>query len=76
MEAIILDLAFQFEGKTYNGWAKPSAKTDDNEIPSSYHIVLNGVFFGNLSYNNGQWITDSQRDPKLVQKVGEQIAQV
>jgi hypothetical protein len=51
MEEIMFDLEFQFDGKDYKGWAKPSAKKDDDDMPSSYHIVLNGVFFGHLSVN-------------------------
>lgn len=70
----MFDIAFQFEGKEYKGWARPSGKKTGGDNSTSYHVVLNGVFFGIVSFNDDQWETDSQREHGLVQKVGEQIA--
>lgn len=76
IEERMFDIAFQFEGKEYKGWAKASEKKVESGMPASYHIVLNGVFFGNVSYNGQHWETDSQREHNLVQKVGEQITNI
>ena len=76
IEERMFDIAFRFEGKEYKGWARESQKKTDGNIAASYHVVLNGVFFGNLSYNGDHWETDSQRNYTLVQKTGEQIADI
>ena len=76
IEDRMFDFAFNFEGKAYNGWGRASARKDEDDVPASYHIVLNGVFFGNISYNGEQWETDRQREKGLVQKVGELITAV
>ena len=76
IEERMFDIAFRFEGNEYQGWARASQKKIDAEIPVSYHVVLNGIFFGNLSYNDGQWESDTQRERKLIQKVGEEIAAI
>jgi hypothetical protein len=74
IEERMFDIAFRFQGQEYKGWARASGKKNDDGLPASYHVVLNGVFFGNLSYNGEHWETDSQREHNLVQEVGEQVA--
>jgi len=66
IEESMFNIAFTHDGKEYKGWARPSG--------GSWHVVLNGVFFGDLSFNNDEWTTNSQREHTLVQKVGEQLA--
>jgi hypothetical protein len=70
---VIFDINFRHDGKVYNGWVKPATKLDDNGHPVSYHVVLNDVFFGNLSRTNDQWRADDQRPAGLVEATGLQI---
>ena len=44
IEDRMFDFAFNFEGKAYNGWGRASARKGEDDLPASYHIVLNGVF--------------------------------
>lgn len=43
------------------------------EEPSSWHVVLNDVFFGFVHKDAGHWEVSEQRPPDLTEKVGEQI---
>ena len=69
MTTEIFDISLSFDGKLFNGWVRPSEKKDDSGKPVSYHVVLNDVFFGNVSFND-TWIVDDQRPRGLVQAVG------
>ena len=71
MEDRTFNIGFEAEGKIYKGWVTPSEKTNDN-LPVSYHVVLNGVFFGVLS-NNGNWTVNEQRPKELTMAVGKAI---
>lgn len=73
LEKSTFDISFQHEGKSYSGWATPSPKKDEEGETKSYHVVLNEVFFGNLSFNNDQWEADTQRENGLIQATGKQI---
>lgn len=68
------DIEFQHDRKNYKGWVIPSGKKNDSGKPVSYHVVLNEVFFGNLTRHNNTWEIDTQRENGLVQAVGEMIA--
>ena len=63
----------EHEGHPYSGWIIPSKKRNAEGEPSSYHVVLDNVFFGNLSFENGRWSIDDQRPGDLVQAVGQYI---
>jgi len=71
----IFDIEFDCEGKHYNGWVNPSEKLHEDGLPASFHVVLDKVSFGHLSFTNGEWIPDEQRPPGLVEAVGNQISQ-
>jgi hypothetical protein len=73
MEDRIFDINLTHEGKAYTGWVNPSGKTHSDGLPSSFHVVLNDVFFANLSYNNGKWVADDQRPAGLIEAVGKAI---
>jgi len=73
IEAATFDISFKHDGKDYKGWVTPSTEKH-NDKPSSFHVVLNEVFFGNLSFNNTQWQSDTQRDHELVQAAGKEIS--
>jgi len=71
MEKTSLPLEFDCEGIHYTGWATPSDHLHEDGQPASYHVVLNQVFFGNLSRNKGKWIADEQRPEGLTRAAGE-----
>ena len=47
-------LAFDFEGKHYEGRLSPEFKHGHSQ-PASWHTVLNDVFYGYLHKNEGVW---------------------
>ncbi len=56
----------------YTGRITPEFKKS-NDQPSSWHIVLNEVFFGHIHKNNDHWENTEQRPPGLTEKVGALI---
>ena len=65
-------IAFTYEGVHYDGRVTPEPKTNHGK-PSSYHVVLNEVFFGYVNKNNHRWHVTEQRPAGLVQIVGREI---
>src|SRR6185312_1742070 len=66
-------IPIQFNGQggiEYKGWATPSDQRHDDGYPRSYHVVLNQVYFGNLSLDRGKWIADEPRPRDLIVAVG------
>ncbi len=76
MENKTFEVEFDHDGKYYKGWATPNGLKKDNGMPGSYHVVLNGVMFGNVSQNNITWVVDEQRPDELTQAVGKFIEEV
>jgi hypothetical protein len=60
---------FDFEGVHYTGRLTPHFK-DGQETPSSWHVVLNEVFFGWLHKTDNRWEVSEQRPAGLVAKLG------
>lgn len=73
MKSGIFDISVTHEGKQYKGWVNPSEKTNEKGLPKSFHVVLDDVFFGNLSNNGTHWAADEQRPQGLVSEVGKVI---
>jgi hypothetical protein len=74
IESSTFDIAFRHDGKNYVGWVTPSEKLNEEGRPRSFHVVLNDVFFGTLSFYAEKWESDTQREDGLVQATGLQIA--
>ncbi len=72
METTWRNIEFDFEGTHYDGRLTPETKKG-HEHPSSWHVVLNEVFFGYLHKNNGHWLVSEQRPQGLVDAVGKLI---
>lgn len=72
----IFDIEFDCEGNQYKGWVNPSDEFRADGMPVSYHVVLDKVSFGYLSFNNGSWLANEERPPALVQAIGEQISNI
>ena len=70
MTGHFIEIEIKTEGKNYKGWYHPSEKNNEECKHRSYHVVLDKLFFDNLSYNNGNWAADEQRPEELVQAVG------
>jgi hypothetical protein len=70
-------IALQFDhlGISYTGWATPSDERHEDGHPKSYAVVLNGVFFGNLSCDRGKWVIDERRPHELVVAAGESLSE-
>jgi hypothetical protein len=73
MQDVIFDIAFVYEGKTYEGWVNPSDKLKEDGSPASFHVVLDGVSFGYLSFQNCNWVVNEERPAALVKIIGRQI---
>jgi hypothetical protein len=76
MEKTCLRIFVEHAGEQYTGWATPSDKRHRDGYAKSYHVVLNGVFFGALSFQDGRWTVSEQRPHDLFVTVGSAIAQV
>lgn len=63
---------FSFESIHYTGRLTPEFKKN-SAVPSSWHIVLNEVFFGYLHKDNNHWEISEQRPAGLVEKLGSLI---
>ncbi|MET0242220.1 MAG: hypothetical protein ABW174_02075 [Flavitalea sp.] len=68
----IFDIRFDYNGMHYNGWVNPSSKKQ-NGIPTSFHVVLNDIFFGNVSNGSGNWTNSEDRPEELTRLVGVSI---
>ncbi|MCG2617019.1 hypothetical protein LZZ85_22175 [Terrimonas sp. NA20] len=73
MEENIFDIRFDYEGKNYEGWVNPSEKLNDSGKPVSFHVVLDGVHFGYLSFQNSSWSVNENRPEGLVLATGKEI---
>lgn len=69
----IFNIEFDSEGIHYEGMVNPSDKLRDDGRPASYHVILNHVHFGNLSYDRDRWLVDEQRPAHLVEASGKAI---
>ncbi len=72
-EGNIFDIAFNAGEQEYKGWVNPSDKINESGTPVSFHVVLNDVSFGYLSFQDCQWIINEERPSALVKLVGKQI---
>ena len=73
MEDNIFDISFDYNGLHYKGWVNPSPKKQSDGTPASYHVVLNDISFGNVSFNQGKWINSEDRPGELIALVGKHI---
>ena len=71
MDKRSIPISLEYEHMLYSGWATPSDAHHSDGLAKSYHVVLNEVFFGDMSYDNGKWIISEQRPNDLVMAVGE-----
>lgn len=69
----IFDIHFEHNGQQYKGWANPSEKIHEDGLPASFHVVLNNVSFGHLSYANNQWNADEWRPEGMADAIGLEI---
>lgn len=70
--AAYFQIQFEHEGIKYTGRVTPEKKNSDKAV-SSYHVVLNEVFFGYVHMHDGHWHVSEQRPADLVQATGKQI---
>ena len=74
-EKTSIPLSLTHEHQRYEGWATPSYKHHADGLPSSYHVVLNEVFFGDMSFTQGNWVVSEQCPHELVAAVGSALQQ-
>lgn len=65
-------IRFHHNGLDYTGRVSPEKKEDDGKY-TSWHVVLNEIFFGYLSHNNNKWECTEWRPEALVDIVGAEI---
>lgn len=73
MERKSIRLEFHHAGGFYDGWATPSRDLHPDGDSASYRIVLNGVFFGNISFLEGIWLASERHAFELTQAVGNAL---
>ena len=73
MENNIFDISFEFDNKQYKGSVNPSDELNESGTPVSFHVVLDDVSFGYLSFQDCDWMIDEERPEGLVKQVGKQI---
>jgi hypothetical protein len=73
MEDTIFDISVMYDGKEHKGWANPSDELGDDGHPVSFHVVLDGVSFGYLSFNECNWSVNEDRPKVLVKAIGKEI---
>lgn len=73
MQDTSFNIVFTHNNIIYKGWATPSEHTKKDGEPKSYHVVLNGVMFGNVSVNDSHWAVDEDRPEDLTAEVGKSI---
>jgi hypothetical protein len=73
MEDKIFDIRFTSGGVLYEGWVNPSEKTSPDGKPVSFHVVLNKVSFGYLSFHECKWTVNEERPAALVEAAGREI---
>ena len=73
MQNTSFNIVFTHNSIIYKGWATPSEHTKKDGSPKSFHVVLNGVMFGNVSVNNDHWAVDDERPEDLTAEVGKSI---
>jgi len=73
MEDKIFDIRFTTGGVLYDGWVNPSEKTAADGRPASFHVVLNKVSFGYLSFHDCKWTVNEERPAALVEAAGREI---
>jgi len=76
MEKVSIPLSLKHEGTQYDGWATPSDHRHPDGLASSYHVVLNENFFGDMSYQNGHWLISEQRPAALVEATGAALSSI
>jgi hypothetical protein len=72
-EENMFDIAFEADGTKYKGWVNPSDKLNDSGLPASFHVVLNDISFGYVTYNNDEWSVNEDRPEGLIHQVGKAI---
>jgi len=70
--AYFYTVAFEHDSVFYNGRLTPVFKKG-HDLPSSWHVVLNEVFFGYLHKNGEHWEASEQRPHELIEKIGTLI---
>ena len=73
MEDNIFDIEFSYNNILYKGWINPSDKLNDSGKPISFHVVLNDISYGYLSYHNEKWNVNEERPDPLTELVGIEI---
>jgi hypothetical protein len=73
MEEKIFNISFESVEKKYTGWVNPSERLDHDGNPVSFHVVLNNIFFGELSLSHCRWNINESRPHQLVEAAGKEI---
>lgn len=65
-------IEFHHNGIDYSGRVSPEKKGPDG-LYTSWHVVLNEIFFGYMSQHAGKWECSEWRPAELIKVVGEYI---
>jgi hypothetical protein len=73
MKHEIFDISFEKGGRKYSGWVNPSDKIDGGGKHTIFHVVLDGVSFGYLSFKDCKWTINEDRPTSLIEAVSREI---
>jgi hypothetical protein len=69
----IFDISFEKGGRKYSGWVNPSDKIVGGAKRTIFHVVLDGVSFGYLSFKDCKWTINEDRPMSLIEAVSREI---
>jgi len=64
---------FSYDGVSYRGEIKPLQTGVQNRIPTSFQVVLNNVYYGQVKRRGVDWETDSPKCAIMVDTIGNEI---
>ena len=64
---------FTYDGINYRGEIKPLQTGLQHRIPTTFQVVLNNVYCGNVRRRGADWETDSPKCAIMVDIIGNHI---
>lgn len=66
-------IQFTYDGIAYRGEIKPLQTGLQHRIPTSFQVVLNNMYYGQVKRRGVDWEADSPKCAVLVQVIGDRI---
>jgi hypothetical protein len=66
-----IKLKIYFDKETYSGTAIPLKLELSNGFPYLFRIVFDNIYFGDITFENIEWICSTEKPYNLAQPIGE-----